>query len=132
MSGNNSKVAIHINVDNKMPFHSDKSRIGVVLNNLVSNAIRYQNPEAEHPYVDIEVDTTAEEALIRVKDNGIGISKENQVKIFDMFYRVSESSVGSGLGLYIVKETLDKLKGQITVESELGKGTEFNIRISNN
>jgi len=73
-----------------------------------------------------------DEYLFSIKDNGIGISAENQSKIFDMFYRVSSSSVGSGLGLYIVKETIDKLNGQIEIESELSKGTTFNIHIPNN
>jgi signal transduction histidine kinase len=72
------------------------------------------------------------ETGIIVKDNGIGISKENQEKIFDMFYRVSENSVGSGLGLYIVKEIVEKLDGKIEVESEPGKGTAFSIHIPNN
>jgi signal transduction histidine kinase len=103
-----------------------------LLNNLVSNAIRYQNPKAEAPFVDIDVTTSDDEAIISVKDNGIGISSENQPKVYDMFYRVSQNSVGSGLGLYIVKETIDKLQGKIEMDSELGKGTIFNIHIPNN
>jgi signal transduction histidine kinase len=80
----------------------------------------------------LQIDMSDTETGIIVKDNGIGISKENQEKIFDMFYRVSENSVGSGLGLYIVKEIVEKLDGKIEVESEPGKGTAFSIHIPNN
>ena len=70
-------------------------------------------------------------ADIRISDNGIGIARENHEKIFNMFYRVSTQSVGSGLGLYIVKETVEKLQGVINLESEPGKGTVFSIRLPN-
>jgi PAS domain S-box-containing protein len=128
----NRKVDIRYHVSNGIPFLSDKNRLNMVLNNLISNSIRYQNTGAEKPYVDVDVSVNAEEALITVKDNGIGINKKHQAKIFDMFYRVADNSVGSGLGLYIVKETIDKLNGSIVVESALGQGTIFNIRIPNN
>ena len=62
-----------------------------------------------------------------VKDNGQGIAEKHLDKIFNMFYRASEGGGGSGLGLYIVKETVDKLNGKIQVLSELGKGTSFSI-----
>ena len=86
----------------------------------------------ENPFVDIKVDMSDTETHIIVKDNGIGIPKEHQQKIFDMFYRVSKNSVGSGLGLYIVKEAIDKLNGRIDVESEIGVGTTFNVYLPNN
>ncbi|HNT48954.1 MAG TPA: HAMP domain-containing sensor histidine kinase, partial [Cyclobacteriaceae bacterium] len=67
--------------------------------------------------------------LLTIKDNGTGISPEHHTRIFDMFYRASESSEGSGLGLYIVKETLDKLKGNISVQSSAGNGAEFTVTL---
>ncbi|HZG01667.1 MAG TPA: HAMP domain-containing sensor histidine kinase, partial [Chitinophagales bacterium] len=116
---------------NKDVFSSDPGRISVLLNNLISNAIRYQNPNVDKPYVDIAVETTADAAFIVVKDNGIGIDKAQQSKVFDMFYRVSQNSVGSGLGLYIVKETVEKLQGKIDLKSEPGTGTAFTIVLPN-
>ncbi len=68
---------------------------------------------------------------ISVEDNGRGISKENVPKIFDMFFRASEDTEGTGLGLYIVKEALNKIKGIIFVDSELGKGSKFRIVLEN-
>ena len=79
----------------------------------------------------IKVDTSQTETRIEIQDNGIGVDKESQVKIFNMFYRVSHESVGSGLGLYIVKEAVSKLNGEIKVQSEIGTGTTFIIKIPN-
>jgi len=126
------QVDIDVKVNDEKLFFSDRRRINVVLNNLIANSIRYQNPAVKNPYVKVEVKTTKSNVNIVVKDNGIGISKEFHPRIFDMFYRVSELSEGSGLGLYIVKETIHKLEGEIDLESELGAGTTFNIRIPNN
>ena len=64
---------------------------------------------------------------LEVDDNGQGIKKELQARIFDMFYRANEKSEGSGLGLYIVKESLTKLKGKITIYSELDIGTKVYV-----
>ncbi|MFZ6008876.1 MAG: sensor histidine kinase, partial [Bacteroidota bacterium] len=65
------------------------------------------------------------------KDNGIGISEQLCPKIFDMFFRATERSEGAGLGLYIVRETVEKLHGSISVESTLGEGTTFKVKIPN-
>lgn len=132
MNSGNRNVDIKISITQYKEFCSDKIGVGIVLNNLVSNAIRYQNPMSEQPFVDIEVEATDKTANIIVKDNGIGISKEGQTKIFDMFYRVSDETDGTGLGLFLVKETIEKLNGKINVESELGKGSVFQILIPNN
>lgn len=131
MDMNKREVTVTLNINDAVPFTSDHYRVNMVLNNLISNAIRYQNPETERPVVNVNVDTSHTEAWIIVKDNGIGINKEFHAKVFDMFYRVSEDSAGSGLGLYIVKEAIDKLNGRIDFESELGKGTTFSIYIPN-
>ena len=124
-------VDIRTTIRNGVAFYSDKSRIGIILNNLISNSIRYHNPQAADPFVEINVDVSESAADILVKDNGIGIDKENQGKVFNMFYRVSSKSIGSGLGLYIVKEAVEKLHGAIELRSEPGKGCEFSIHLPN-
>jgi signal transduction histidine kinase len=68
---------------------------------------------------------------LTISDNGIGISPEQQPKVFDMFHRATEISTGSGLGLFIVKEVVDKLNGQISLQSVFGKGSTFSISIPN-
>ncbi|MGB5929277.1 MAG: HAMP domain-containing sensor histidine kinase, partial [Cyclobacteriaceae bacterium] len=70
-----------------------------------------------------------DKAVISVKDNGEGISEEKLENIFEMFYRASESSEGSGLGLYIVKNVIDKMNGEIKVESKESEGTNFTVTL---
>jgi signal transduction histidine kinase len=131
MGTTDRKVEVKFNIDNSTYFISDKGRLDIILNNLISNGIRYQNPDVQDPFVNITINASEEKAHIKVSDNGIGIAREYHQEIFNMFYRVSKKSVGSGLGLYIVKETVNKLQGNIEVRSEPGKGTEFHIEIPN-
>jgi signal transduction histidine kinase len=84
-------------------------------------------------YLKISIIEQNEEAIrIEVSDNGIGIKKEHQDRIFDMFYRGTNFTSGTGLGLYIVKCSIEKLNGAIGVESEEGQGTCFTMIIPNN
>jgi signal transduction histidine kinase len=110
-------------------FFSDKSRIGIILNNLISNAVRYADLNKPDPYIRIEVITTSSEATIMVTDNGIGIGEHHLGKIFGMFYRAHSHSNGSGLGLFIVSKTVKRMKGMISVESEEMQSTKFVIRL---
>ncbi|MCC7232488.1 MAG: PAS domain-containing sensor histidine kinase [Bacteroidia bacterium] len=131
MAGSNRNVSINSLVNDSVPFNSDKNRVRIILSNLISNAVRYQNQSIPDPMVSINIDTSDTETDIIVRDNGIGIDREQIEKIFDMFYRISENSVGSGLGLYLVKEVVEKLQGKISVESELGAGSAFHIKLPN-
>ncbi|KDN56385.1 sensor histidine kinase [Flavobacterium seoulense] len=125
-------VDIQILTEGNDVFISDKYRVQMVLNNLISNAIRYQKIENENPYVKIKVKINSKDAEISIEDNGIGIEQENYHQIFEMFYRVSDQSKGSGLGLYIVKETVDVLKGSISLTSKKNEGTTFLVKLPNN
>jgi PAS domain S-box-containing protein len=125
------KVQLHIDIASESDFYSDSSRINVIFNNLISNAIRYRSHRREQHQIGIRVQVTRQEANIVVSDNGIGISPEYIGRIFEMFFRASYDNTGSGLGLYIVKESLNTLKGHIKVESVQGQGTTFTINIPN-
>ncbi len=118
-------------VREKVGFHTDRNRLKMILSNIISNAIRYSDPDKKEQYLKINISSDRSEAKIVITDNGIGIDKEYLPKIFEMFYRASETNVGSGLGLYIVKEGVNKLNGTIKAKSTLGKGTTFEIRIPN-
>lgn len=126
-----AQLTKNIHIENQHAFHSDAMRISVIFNNLLSNSIKYQNIKQKNSYVNVNVVTTFKEAQIRIEDNGLGIDPAYHDKIFDMFYRASTLSKGSGLGLYIVKETMARLKGDISVQSDLGKGTTFTLIIPN-
>jgi signal transduction histidine kinase len=117
----------------KMPpeleVETDRARLRVVLNNLISNSLKYHDPDKESPLIEISATRQNGELKIEIRDNGLGIAPEFQAKVFDMFYRASEKSTGSGLGLYIVKETIEKMAGKISVDSQLGSGTTFTVTI---
>lgn len=108
---------------------SDRSRLLVLLNNLVSNAIKYHDVNQCDPWISISVVSSFRNVKIVISDNGLGIGKEHLNRVFEMFYRAHEYSKGSGLGLYIVKEIIEKLEGSIRVKSEEREGTSFTIVI---
>jgi signal transduction histidine kinase len=126
-----SSIKKEINIREYSPFYSDKYRISVIFNNLISNAIKYYDPNKECPSLRVAIDITEERAHLEFQDNGIGIDRQYQNKIFNMFFRATQSSEGAGLGLYIVQEAVEKLKGTVVIESELRKGTTFIIDIPN-
>ncbi|MBA3828655.1 MAG: PAS domain-containing protein [Taibaiella sp.] len=123
----NKKLRIETNVRGADKLHSDKGRIRVVLNKLIAKAIRYADHKKTDPCIEVTISVNEKGAEILIKDNGIGIAEEHHLKVFEMFSRVSKKSIGSGLGLYIVKETIMKLKGSIELRSGLGNGAEFHI-----
>jgi signal transduction histidine kinase len=113
-------------------FYSDPGRLQIVLSNLVGNSIKYSKPDkAIVCSLKMRVTVGDDSALFVLEDNGVGISKEHLPHVFDMFYRANEQSDGSGLGLYIVKEVVEKLNGTIGVESEKGEWTRVSLTIPN-
>ncbi len=125
------KIQFDTDIKQDKPFVSDESRIKIILNNLISNAIAYHRLNQQNPFIKVQVTSKGKYCHIEVIDNGRGIQKEHQAKIFDMFYRASDDSKGSGLGLYIVKEAVQKLNGEIRIQSKWGEGTTFSIKFFN-
>jgi PAS domain S-box-containing protein len=128
---NYDKIEKQIEIDANIQFYSDKRRLKVIFNNLISNAIRYFNPFINNPYVKIRVKADSEKATVIVSDNGLGIQDQYLEKIFEMFFRASNNSKGTGIGLYIVKETIQKVNGEIKVDSVVEKGTTFTVTLPN-
>lgn len=124
------EIDFKINVAQPGAFVGDAFRIEIILGNLISNAIKYQNPDEKNKLIEITASITDEEAHIQVRDNGLGISPEEKDAIFDQFYR-SGYHQGAGLGLFIAKEALSKLNGSIFLESEPKKGSIFTIQFPN-
>ena len=125
----NKTVNKEIKIEQSHDFHSDKKRLKVIFNNLISNAIRYSNGHDPHIKIEIAVDNAI--AKIKIQDNGIGIDKKHLKNVFKMFYRATEDNAGSGLGLYIVKETVDKLRGNVYLNSHVREGTVVNLELPN-
>ena len=125
------KLEVKMDIKQHNKFYSDQTRVNIILNNLISNAYKYQNPSEDRSFVNIEVEIDDDAMHLKVEDNGLGISPESQSRIFEMFYRATDQAHGSGLGLYIVKNVIDKLKGNIRFTSAVRKGTTFYITLPN-
>jgi PAS domain S-box-containing protein len=124
-------VELKLDIDQTMEFISDRARVNMVFSNLISNAIKYKDNSEENAVIAITIKCSNEVAIISVEDNGIGIDKKSLSRVFDMFYRATTKATGSGLGLYIAKDAIEKVKGTMEIESELTKGTKFSITIPN-
>ncbi len=128
---NSAAVKISIEIDQKTDFFTDTYRMGIVFNNLVANALRYSDLKKQYPHLIIKGFCDENKAIISFIDNGIGIEKEYLDKIFEIFYRANTHAKGTGIGLYLVKEYLQKIDGTVAVSSVFGEGTEFVLNIPN-
>ncbi|MBX2899604.1 MAG: HAMP domain-containing histidine kinase [Cyclobacteriaceae bacterium] len=124
-----SKIEITLKVDPELVIFSDESRLLVVLNNLLANAIKYYDTQKSNPVIKISATIHQSRLTLTIEDNGVGISTEHQARIFDMFYRATTRGEGSGLGLYIVRETIQKLGGFIKLQSVAGTGSIFTVTL---
>jgi len=109
----------------------DAKRLRIVLSNLLTNCVKYHNYDQPNPMIEIRTYKKNNQSIIEVEDNGQGIRPDLLNNIFDMFFRASDNSEGSGLGLYIVKDTVAKIGGVINVSSNYGTGTIFTIILNN-
>ncbi len=125
------EVQFNLKIEQPVKLVSDEFRISIIIDNLISNAVKYQKPTSENPTVDISVNVDEHKAIIEIQDNGIGIVEEHLNNIFKMFFRSNSHVNGLGIGLYIVKEALSRLNGDISVVSTYGVGTLFRIIVPN-
>lgn len=108
---------------------SDPNRLKIILNNLIGNCVKYRDVRKESNEVQITFENGKTTWKLEILDNGIGIDRHYFSRVFEMFFRANDRSQGSGLGLYIVKETVERLYGEIYVDSEKCKWTKFTIVI---
>jgi PAS domain S-box-containing protein len=123
------KVNIFNNL--KKDFYCDVRFVSTIIQNLLENSIKYSKGN-DDSFINISIEDKKNEIALTIEDNGIGIDKEFHNKIFDMFFRATQQSEGTGLGLYIVKNALEKLGGTIEVKSEEGTGSIFHLHFPNN
>ena len=123
--------SIHFTYQFQVPLvTSDRFLLKVVLGNLISNAIKFQRKAEGHSAnVSIRSYASKDQLFIEVKDNGYGIEEEYKLRIFEMFYRATDLAAGSGLGLFIAKEAVEKLNGGITLQTKNGEGSIFTIHL---
>jgi signal transduction histidine kinase len=118
------EITKHFSLDT---IYSDELRVKTIVNNLISNAIKYSDERKSSRKIDIKTSRQNEDVVIEVSDNGIGIGQEHIGKIFNMFFVTYNGNTGTGLGLYILKQNIEKLSGRVEVHSELHVGTKFTV-----
>lgn len=125
---NKKKIDISILNHEKLFVKTDKYKLSQCIYNILTNAYKFTDSNGK---VSVDYKKQDEEVLIEITDTGIGIEKENLEHIFDAYYRGNNANntKGEGLGLYIVKENLEKISGKIEVNSLKGKGSKFTMRI---
>lgn len=126
-----SDVQFNTAIEQKETFRGDEISIKLILNNLLSNAFKFQKRDNKEKLVDLKIQVENGKAVIEISDNGVGIDQNYIGDIFNMFFRANSQEVGSGFGLYNVKAAVTKLNGKITVNSEINKGTSFKVIIQN-
>jgi signal transduction histidine kinase len=118
-------LRVTIDINAMLDFHSDPHRLRLILVNLIENALHFHDPEKKEKTLRIHATNACPGIQLAIADNGIGIEKESQSKIFQLFYRGSERSGGAGIGLHVVNEVVKKMGGTIVVDSRPGIGTQF-------
>lgn len=127
-----NKIKTSVNILSESPFITDIFRLRIIVGNLISNAIKFRRKDIQNSEIKIEILADEKEAKILIKDNGQGILNEFQDKVFNMFFRVSPEISGNGVGLFLVKEAVEKLKGKIELNSVVSEGTTVCITLPNN
>ncbi len=121
-------IQISVDIQQSEPFHSDEAKIRVILNNLFSNAFKFQK-DGEEKKIDISIKVEQNSAIIIISDNGIGIDEKHQGEVFNLFHRATQRNVGSGIGLYMVKESIEQLQGSIKLTSSPDQGTTMEVTL---
>lgn len=125
-------ILVSFDVMSEAEFKGDRQRIALCIKNLFENSLQFRRPgEAVKTMIKIDVQITPKVCTIAVKDNGIGIPAEYQDQIFNLFFRASTQSSGTGIGLYVVRETVQKMRGAVTVCSSPEHGSIFTISLPN-
>lgn len=125
----NNKVNLVYTNNGPLMIFSEKIRLTSIINNLISNAIKYSDPKKEVTIIKVNVSTKGTKTMIEFVDNGIGIAESKLAYIFKPFYRATNLRNGTGLGLYIVEQAVERLNGNISVSSTIDVGSTFSIEI---
>jgi signal transduction histidine kinase len=126
---NAEKLDISIEIPTDLEIVSDPSRVQIILGNLITNSFKYIDLSKDNSFLIIKTTLLPDRIEIKIEDNGVGIKEDYINSIFEMFFQATEKSEGSGLGLYIVKQAVEKLNGTIHVNSKYRMGTSFLVSL---
>ncbi|MFM9840095.1 MAG: sensor histidine kinase [Cyclobacteriaceae bacterium] len=126
----NNQIQFRINCPENIVFYTYPDLIEIILSNLIENALFYSKM-GDHPIalVEFRANVKADQVEFSVYDNGVGVDNAIRPKLFDMFFKGNEKSLGNGLGLYVVQKSVQTLRGKITMESEQGSYTKFIVQL---
>lgn len=122
-----SKFKFHFDLKNEGELKTDEKMLELILLNLLENALIYSDKNKDQQEIKLSTIRKGSSFFLSIEDNGVGIPEKQMPKIFEMFYRGSEKSIGNGLGLYLVKVAVEKIGGKLKCESEEFKFTRFTI-----
>jgi len=126
-----SEVDVVLQVNQNQAFHTDDSKLRVILNNLFGNAVNFQKKDNPVKKIKVSVVVENDQAIIEIMDNGIGIDDKFQREVFNLFQRATQQNVGSGIGLYMVKESVEQMQGKIQLTSKTNEGTLVKVMLPN-
>jgi signal transduction histidine kinase len=124
-------IEVIIDIKQSSSFFSDDPKIRVILNNLFHNAVVFQKEDNPNKMIKVAIDASDTAATIVLEDNGVGIEDNLIDEVFNLFQRATQKNVGSGLGLYMVKESTIQMGGKIRLESEVNQGTRVTVILPN-
>ncbi len=125
------KIEKQVDLRGEAAFRSDHYRLSLILTYIFSNSIKYRDVQKDNQFIKIIASISSTQAILSILDNGVGIYPDRLPNVFDMFVRTNEGSDGAGLGLYVVKEVIEKLKGTIEIASSYGEWTRVDITLPN-
>lgn len=124
------KINLNFSINNNSPlFSTDVTKLKVIINNLISNALKYQRKNEPNKRVDVNITTNGEQMQIEITDNGMGIEEHYLKSIFNLFFRANSEVEGNGFGLYNVNEIVTVLGGKIEVVSKINEGSNFMVTL---
>jgi signal transduction histidine kinase len=127
--------AAHVQVETHFaqsaPLLVDEYRLHIVLSHIISNAFKFLDPSKEVSRINLSSVINREKLFLKLHDTGVGIPADKIPDVFDMFNRNDPKNVGSGIGLYIAKESVNRLQGKIQVDSTQGQGTTIVLEVPN-
>lgn len=124
---NFNKVRFIKEIQSDIEFYSEWTLLNAIAQNLIENAIKYSRGDG--PHVITRVADYSDHIILEVEDNGQGIPEHHQSKIFEMFFRATNNASGTGLGLYILRRSVDRLNGSISLKSQVGVGSTFTVKL---
>ena len=122
-------IQLDVQINQPFAFYSDDAKIRVILNNLFSNSVQFQKGDQIDNKISLLIEVEEDMATITLSDNGIGIEEKHHEDVFNLFSRATQKNVGTGLGLYMVKEAVEQMGGKIDMESIFGERTTFKVTL---